>query len=89
VEVMVLPVKFDFGALLRDNKRNWIYDFSSNKRRGMHFFELFSVYNGLMLVINNFFQQIIYKIYILEVLHLLHHLNHLHQACTCFIAKEQ
>lgn len=68
-----------FGGLLRDNKGNWIAGFSSNDGQGDALFaELFGVYHGLMLVINNSIQQIICETYSLEVFRLLQDLDHSH-----------
>jgi hypothetical protein len=60
------------GGLLRDNKGYWIAGFSSKEGQGNELLaELFGVYHGLMLVINNSIQQVIYQTNSLEVLHLL------------------
>jgi len=64
--------EFYVGALLCDSNGDWTVDFSSNEEKGMHFFwELFSVYHGLMLVINNSIQQVISDTNSLKVLHFL------------------
>ncbi|KEH28956.1 RnaseH protein, putative [Medicago truncatula] len=58
----------DSGSLLRDNKGDWIPDFSSNNGKGNTLFaEHFGVYYGWMLVIKNAIQQVICKIDYLEV----------------------
>jgi hypothetical protein len=67
------------GGLLCDNKVNWIAGFSSNEWQGDALFaELFGVYHGLMLVINNSIQRVICETNSLEVLCLVQDPDHSH-----------
>jgi hypothetical protein len=75
-----------YGGLLRDNKRNWIAGFSSNEGQGdVLFVELFGVYHGLMLAINNSTQRVICETYSLEVLRLLQDPDHSHMHVYAYL----